>query len=182
MSIVVIYGSTRQNGNTEKLTERVIEGLEVEEIYLRDHNIQPIDDKRHAEEGFSDVDDDYNDLVERMMKHDTFIFATPIYWYSMTGTMKNFIDRWSQTMRDEKFPNFKAKLGTKKAYVIAVGGDKPHIKGLPLIQQFNYIFQFMSISFEGYALGKASRPGDITQDGAAFLAAEALNEKLKNGQ
>lgn len=182
MSIVVIYGSTRQNGNTEWLTERVIEGLDVEEIYLRDYNIQPIDDRRHAEGGFPDVDDDYSGLVERMMKHDTFIFATPIYWYSMTGTMKNFIDRWSHTMRDAKFPDFKARLGTKKAYVVAVGGDKPMVKGLPLIQQFNYIFDFMSMSFEGYVLGKASRPGDIAQDRSAFVAAAGLNEKLKNSQ
>ena len=182
MSIVVIYGSTRQEGNTERLTGRVIEGLDVEEIYLRDFNIQPIDDYRHADGGFPDVDDDYDQLVERMMKHDTFIFATPIYWYSMTGTMKNFIDRWSQTMRDTNFPGFKEQLGTKKAYVVAVGGDKPQVKGLPLIQQFSYIFDFMSISFEGYAIGKASRPGDIMKDTSAFLAAAILNEKLKESQ
>jgi multimeric flavodoxin WrbA len=47
MSIAVIYGSTRQNGNTERLTEQVIDGLEVEEIYLRNFNIQPIHDQRH---------------------------------------------------------------------------------------------------------------------------------------
>ena len=179
MSIVVIYGSTRQHGNTEKLTEQVIDGLDVEKIYLRDFTIQPIDDRRHTEEGFSDVDDDYSMLVEKMMKHDTFIFATPIYWYSMTGTMKNFIDRWSHTMRDKKFPGFQDQLGTKKAYVVAVGGDNPSIKGLPLIQQFNYIFQYMGISFEGYVLGKASRPGDIEQDVAAFTSASNLNRKLR---
>lgn len=180
MSIAVIYGSTRQNGNTEYLTKFAIDGLEVEQIYLRDYKIEPIDDRRHSESGFSDVNDDYNGLVERMMKHDTFIFATPIYWYSMTGIMKNFIDRWSHTMRDEKFPGFKNQLGTKKAYVIAVGGDNPHVKGLPLIQQFNYIFQFMGMSFEGYVLGKASRPGDISEDFRAISAATELNRKIKN--
>jgi putative NADPH-quinone reductase len=119
MSIAVIYGSTRLHGNTEQLTEYVIKGLEVEKIFLRDFLIQPIDDRRHAEGGFQPVDDDYSVLVERMMKHDTFIFATPIYWYSMSGTMKNFIDRWSHTMRDEKFPGFKKQLGTQKARQIS---------------------------------------------------------------
>lgn len=178
MSIAVIYGSTRVHGNTEQLTEHVIKGIEVEKIFLRDFLIQPIDDRRHAEGGFLTVDDDYSELVERMMKHDTFIFATPIYWYSMTGTMKNFIDRWSHTMRDERFPDFKKQLGTKKAYVVAVGGDNPSVKGLPLIQQFNYIFEFMSISFGGYVLGKASRPGDIAEDTTAISAAVNLNKKL----
>jgi multimeric flavodoxin WrbA len=178
MSIAVIYGSTRINGNTEQLTEHVIKGLEVEKIFLRDFLIQPIDDRRHTEGGFTDVDDDYSELVERMMKHDTFIFATPIYWYSMSGTMKNFIDRWSHTMRDEKFPDFKKQLGTKKAYVVAVGGDNPYLKGLPLIQQFNYIFEFMAMSFGGYVLGKASRPGDVTADTTAISAAVHLNKKI----
>lgn len=179
MSIAVIYGSTRQNGNTERLTEQVIDGLEVEEIFLRDFNIQPIHDQRHEESGFTSVSDDYDSLIERMMKHDTLIFATPVYWYSMSGTMKNFMDRWSQTMRDVKFPNFKEQLGTKKAFVIAVGGDNPHLKGLPLIQQFNYIFTFMGMSFEGYVLGKASRPGDILNDQVAFANAREMNLKLK---
>ena len=180
MSIAVIYGSTRENGNTEELTEIVIQDLDVERIVLRNYEIKPIHDQRHEEGGFSPIEDDYDSLIERMMKHDTLIFATPVYWYSMSGTMKNFVDRWSQTMRDSNFPNFKEQLGTKKAYVIAVGGDNPRLKGLPLIQQFNYIFEFMGMSFEGYVLGKASRPGDILVDQVAFAAATDLNLKLKN--
>lgn len=179
MSIAVIYGSSRDNGNTEELTEIALHGLDVEKIKLRDYVVQPIRDQRHAENGFTTVSDDYDSLVERMMKHDTLIFATPIYWYSMSGLMKNFIDRWSQTMRDSKFPDFKEQLGKKKAFVIAVGGDTPHIKGLPLIQQFNYTFQFMGISFEGYVLGTARKPGDILNDQLAFSSATELNLKLK---
>lgn len=179
MSIAVIYGSSRENGNTEELTEIALHGLNVEKIKLRDYVVQPIHDQRHAENGFTTVSDDYDSLVERMMKHDTLIFATPIYWYSMSGLMKNFIDRWSQTMRDSKFPDFKEQLGKKKAFVIAVGGDTPHIKGLPLIQQFNYTFQFMGISFEGYVLGTARKPGDILNDQLAFSSATELNLKLK---
>ncbi len=180
MSIAVIYGSTRENGNTEELTEIVIQDLEVEKIVLRKYEIKPIQDQRHEEGGFSPTEDDYDELIERMMKHETLIFATPLYWYSMSGTMKNFIDRWSQTMRDAKFPQFKEQLGTKKAYVIAVGGDNPRLKGLPLIQQFNYIFEFMGMSFEGYVLGKASKPGEILIDQVAFATATDLNFKLKN--
>lgn len=180
MSIAVIYGSSRENGNTEELTEIAIHGLNVEKIKLRDYTVQPIHDQRHAENGFTPVVDDYDSLVERMMKHDTLIFATPIYWYSMSGLMKNFIDRWSQTLRDPKFPNFKEELSQKKAFVITVGGDTPHIKGLPLIQQFNYTFQFMGISFEGYVLGTARKPGDILNDQVAFSSATEMNLKLKD--
>jgi multimeric flavodoxin WrbA len=180
MSIAVIYGGTRPNGNTEFLTEQALHGLDIERIYLNRYHIQPIVDYRHDAGGFPNVNDDHSTVIDLILQHDILIFATPIYWYSMSGTMKNFIDRWSQSLRDAKYPNLKQQLAAKKAYVIAVGGDHPTVKGLPMIQQFQYIFDFMGTSFEGYILGKGSKPGDIKEDKVALLAASQLREKLMN--
>lgn len=69
-------------------------------------------------------------------------------------------------------------MANKKAYVIAVGGDYPNIKGLPLIQQFHYIFDFVGISFEGYIIGRGNKPGDVYNDKEALLAANELQKKL----
>jgi multimeric flavodoxin WrbA len=179
MTIAVIYGGTRQNGNSEILTKHVVQGIPSEEIHLRDYNIKPINDMRHSQEGFQDRNDDYNLIIDRVLPHDMLIFSTPIYWYSMSGTMKNFIDRWSQTLRDSNYPDFKHKLMSKKAIVIAVGGDEPHIKALPMIQQFKYIFDFVGINMEGYIIGKGNKPDDIFQDKEALFSATQLNNKLK---
>lgn len=179
MTIAVIYGGTRQNGNAEVLTDQVVQEIASEKIYLRDKIIKPIIDMRHSQDGFQDRDDDYNSIIDRVLIHDILIFSTPIYWYSMSGTMKNFIDRWSQTLRDPQYPDFKMKMASKKAFVIAVGGDAPSIKGLPMIQQFNHIFDFMGMDFEGYIIGKGNKPEDIFQDEEALFAASQLNEKLK---
>jgi multimeric flavodoxin WrbA len=174
MSIAVVYGGTRQNGNTEILSEQAIQGVTADRIYLRDYSIRPIEDLRHSKNGFEYIKDDYNSIIDRILKHDILVFSTPIYWFSMSGYMKNFIDRWSQTMRDQKYPDFKDRMSTKKAYVIAVGGDEPYLKGLPLIQQFHYIFSFIGIQFEGYILGKGNRPGDILKDKEALFAATQM--------
>ncbi|WP_144509763.1 flavodoxin family protein [Bacillus sp. FJAT-22090] len=179
MSIAVLYGGNRSNGNTETLTKKVTQGLIVEEIYLKDYLIEPIIDKRHTDEGFSEVNDDYNSIIDCILQHDILIFSTPIYWYSMTGVMKNFIDRWSQTLRDDKYPDFKDQMAQKSAYVIAVGGDEPNMKGLPLIQQFRYIFDFIGINFDGYIIGMGNKPGEIFQDKQALYAANQLRDKLK---
>ena len=104
----VIHGSSRQNGNTEALTHMMIEDIETEQIYLRDHTVYPITDQRHDAEGFQPVNDDYKQLTNRMLEHDTIIFATPLYWYGMSGHMKNFVDRWSQSLRDTSL-HFKEK-------------------------------------------------------------------------
>lgn len=179
MNIAVIDGGTRQDGNTEILTEEAVKELDVERIYLRDYDIHPIVDLRHTQDGFQEVDDDYNVVIDRLIQHDILVFSTPIYWYSMSGTLKNFIDRWSQTMRSPQYFDFKNRMSAKKAVVIAVGGDDPQIKGLPMIQQFQYIFCFMGISFKGYILGTGNKPGDILQDQDALLAAYEMNMKFK---
>ena len=179
MTVGVIYGGTRGDGNTEYLTERVIQGLTVDRIYLRNYTISPIEDLRHTSLGFQDIEDDYGAIIDRMMKHNTLLFATPIYWYSMSGHMKNFIDRWSQTLRDTKRPSFREEMATKTAYVLAIGGDEPLLKGLPLVQQFQYIFGFFGIHFEGYILGKGNRPGDVAEDQEALFKADQMRDRLQ---
>ncbi len=179
MSIVVINGGSRPNGNTRILTDHVVKDLQVETIELENYRIEPIVDERHAPEGFQEVDDDYRALMDRVMQHDILIFATPIYWYTMSGTMKKFFDRWSQTMREPEYEDFRERMAKKKAYVIAVGGDSPYIKGLPLLQQFHFLFDFVNLPYAGYVLGEANRPGAITEDKRAIFSADQLNETLK---
>src|SRR5690625_132321 len=179
MKIAVIYGGTRQDGKIEIITERVVEGLSVERIYLKDYKIQPIEDFRHSKSGFHTVDDNYNEIIDRIVPHDILIFATPIYWYGMSGTLKNFIDRWSQTLKDSQYPNFKTTMATKRACVIAVGGDEPSLKGLPLIQQFQYIFNFIGISFDEYIIAKGDKPREVLQDKSALFDANQMKKRLK---
>ncbi|WP_442599670.1 flavodoxin family protein [Neobacillus sp. D3-1R] len=174
----VIYGSSRPGGNTEQLANIIFQGVTKEEVYLRDLNIIPITDKRHDPEGFQKVGDDYHQVAKQMLDHEEIIFVTPLYWYGMSGHMKNFIDRWSQSLRDNDL-NFAERMKDKKMYVVIVGGKGARIKGLPLIGQFNYIFEFMKATFEGYLIGEASIPGDIHKDEWAIQQANLLNQKLK---
>lgn len=57
--IMVLYGSSRRQGNTDLLADRATEGLETTNVYLQDWGIQPITDQRHEGHGFSPVDDNY---------------------------------------------------------------------------------------------------------------------------
>ncbi|GGP09795.1 flavodoxin family protein [Oceanobacillus neutriphilus] len=174
MSIIVFHGSTRKNSNTELLTYEAVPMNQGTHVYLRDYTIHPIIDQRHDINGFTPVNDHHTKLIDQLLEHDTVVFATPIYWYSMSVLMKLFIDRWSQILRDSDYPDFREKLSKKNVYVIIVGGDNPFIKGLPLIQQFQYICDFYKMHFAGYIIGKASKPGDILNDTRAFKAASTL--------
>ncbi|WP_340673604.1 flavodoxin family protein [Brevibacillus agri] len=178
MNILVLHGSSRDGGNTEQLTNLALEGIEHTSIRLREKNILPIHDQRHAEGGFTTVADDYDEVTEAVLAHDFLIFATPIYWYGMSGHMKNYVDRWSQSLRDKRYA-FKESLGQKQAYVIATGGDQPRLKGLPLIQQFQYVFSFVEMPYAGYIIGEGNKPGDVLADARAVAEAQQLNAWLK---
>ncbi|MGA8942191.1 MAG: flavodoxin family protein [Thermoactinomyces sp.] len=176
--MMAVYGSSRNQGNTETLTRIVLKDIPATHLFLRQYCIKPVTDQRHDPHGFTPVDDDYEKLVEKMIQHDTFIFSTPLYWYGMSGLMKNFIDRWTQSLRDPRY-DFKEIMCGKQAYVIITGGEKVRLHALPLIQQFALIFQFMSMDFKGYVLGHGGQPGKILHDEQALADARQLNEELK---
>jgi multimeric flavodoxin WrbA len=177
-NMITIYGSSRENGNTEELAKVVLKDINTEEVYLRRHTINPITDMRHDELGFTNQQDDYYDIAKKMAAHDTILFVTPLYWYGMSGLMKNFMDRWSESLRDSTI-NFKEQMKNKRVYVIVVGGTGASIKALPLIMQFQYIVDFIGSSFSGYIIGEANAPGDITKDVKAQKQAIVLNQELK---
>jgi len=179
MKVFVLYGSSRENGNSEQLAELAVQGIECTKVYLREKEIRAIDDRRHTPEGFAPVDDDYEEVLAAMLEHEILLFVTPLYWYGMSGLMKNFIDRWSQSLRDKRFP-FKEIMGRKMAYVIITGGDNPRLEGLPLVQQFSHIFRYFSLDFRGCLIGKGNRPGEVLQDSQAILEARHLNQTLRS--
>lgn len=179
MNILAIYGSSRENGNSEKLASYVLKDINHTAFHLRKMTIKPIMDQRHDQHGFQPVEDDFDRMIEAFLNADAVVFVTPLYWYGMSGSMKDFFDRWSQALRDERF-SFKENAKDKKAYVVIAGGDSPKLKALPLIQQFQYIFDFVSMKFEGYVIGDANAPDDIVKDTKAIREAEVMNEMIKH--
>ncbi|KIL50078.1 NAD(P)H-dependent oxidoreductase [Jeotgalibacillus alimentarius] len=164
MTLCIISGSSRENSNSEYFAEKAAASYkgEVKWIRLRELDIQQIHDQRHDESGFSPVDDDHTQVIETMLSADAVLFATPLYWYGMSGYMKTFIDRWSQAMRDPDL-DFKERVKNTPSYVITCGGDQVDIKGLPLILQFKHIFEFTGMDFKKYFIGEARKPGDASK-------------------
>jgi multimeric flavodoxin WrbA len=176
--MIILNGSSRENGNTEQLVNILVDGIDHEMINLREYSIQPINDQRHVEGGFTPINDDYYNIIEKVLNAETIVFATPVYWYGMSGVLKDFVDRFSQLLRDSNL-NFKERIKNKKMIVVTVGGDNPKIKALPLIQQFEYIFNFIGASFDSYIIGAGNAPGEVLQDEQAVEQAKQLNRKMK---
>lgn len=179
MKILILFGSSRRDGNTELLTERILSGFDVTRVYLCDKTILPVVDGRHSPQGFLPVQDDYDAIIREVLVHDILIFSTPLYWYGMSGIMKNFVDRWSQSLRDSSLA-FKEKMTGKKVLVVVCGGDDARRKGRPLIDQFHYIFDFMKMDFVDWMIAEGNKPQDVLGDALGLEHADELRKTLQN--
>ena len=97
MNKVIILGSSRNNGDTKKIVSELLSRSDCDVIDLTEYNISYFD-YNHANQN-----DDFINLIKLITdKYDVLIFATPVYWYSMSGTMKVFFDRFTDLLHLEK--------------------------------------------------------------------------------
>ena len=97
--VLVLSSSPRKGGNSDTLCDQFIKGAQesgndVEKIYLRNKRInyctgcgtcnlqKPCPQK-----------DDAAEVIDKMVKADVIVLATPVYFYTMSAQMKTFIDR-----------------------------------------------------------------------------------------
>jgi multimeric flavodoxin WrbA len=133
MKTVVIVGSSRNDGDTTALTDELIQKSRWDLIDLNDHEFSYFDyDHKNK-------DDAYLKLMSRIIEeYDTLIFATPVYWYAMSGIMKVFFDRMTDLLTIEK--DLGRKLRGKRTAAISCsnGGNLGDAFWLPFSETADY--------------------------------------------
>ena len=82
---VIIIGSSRKAGNTAKIAMHIAQEHNWEVINLIDYKISYYDYES------KNLGDDFLPLIRRIIQnYDTLIFATPVYWYNVSGILKVF--------------------------------------------------------------------------------------------
>lgn len=96
---VVISTSLRAGSNSDALADKFIEGAkaagnEVEKIPLAGKSIAFCRGCLACQKiGRCVINDDVNGIMEKVLQADVVCWATPIYYYEMSGQMKVLIDR-----------------------------------------------------------------------------------------
>jgi len=131
--ILVINGSARKEGDTQKIVNQLMEGIVYEQINLIDHYFVP-----YHYNGIYPEEDCFGSFAKEILYFDHLIFATPVYWFAMSGRMKNFFDRLTDWITTEK--EVGRKLKGKTMHVIAVGtdGELPDGFATPFFSTANY--------------------------------------------
>ena len=97
--VIIMSSSPRVGGNSEILAQEFGKGAtnaghDVEFIYLRDHYLKYcIGCMSCQKTGECIHNDAMNTICQKLMGADAIVFATPVYFYSMSGQLKVFIDR-----------------------------------------------------------------------------------------
>lgn len=94
--VIVILGSAREESNTLKALEKSLPFPEYELIDLTQHKID------HYTYESKKPNDDFLKIADKMATADVIVFATPVYWYAMSGRLKVFIDRFSDLITTSK--------------------------------------------------------------------------------
>lgn len=149
MKLLAILGSPRKGGNTDILTERILEGareagLETETIALRSQKIAPcigcekcwqIDGRPCA---FKD-DMPYDAIAAA----DVLVFSTPVYWYAPTAIMKALIDRLVPFNR----PQGRPLIQGKRAILVTAYEEEGPTAAEPLVRMFELSFEYLGLKF-----------------------------------
>jgi multimeric flavodoxin WrbA len=93
---IIILGSSRSHGDTRKLADAIIKKTQWDILDLNTIEMSYFDYEHQNQ------NDDFIPTMQKILTYDNIVFATPVYWYSMSGIMKVFFDRISDLLKIRK--------------------------------------------------------------------------------
>ena len=163
MSVAVLLASSRSHGNTRRLLDLAFPGekLDIEDIGMLKIGF-------YSYEGVND-NDDFLPLIDRLIPHDTWLIATPLYWYTMSAQAKAFIDRLSALLDVHK--EVGRKLRGKKLAVLCTGTDPAPPPSFD--EPFSLTCSYLGITFLGthYAQFRDLHPArpEVGREAESFI-------------
>lgn len=178
-NVLVISTSLRARSNSDVLTERLIAGARdaghaVEHISLKGKEIKYcigclscMKTQRCVQK------DDAAGIAEKVKQADVLVFATPIYYYEMSGQMKTLLDRMN--------PLYGTDYRFRRVYLLstaadsAPGTDERAVNGLQ-----GWIECFEKAEFGGSLFcGGLNEPGEAANSSDALERAYDFGKNLK---
>lgn len=172
-NVLIISSTLRKNGNSEVLAREFAKGAEesgnnVEFISLQDKEIKFCKGCLACQKlGTCVIKDDSNEIVEKMEKADVIAFASPIYYYEMSGQLKTLLDRGN--------PLFSSDYKFRDIYFLATAADTdPHAADIAANGIQGWVMCFEKAQLKGVILGAgAEAVGDIQNNPAMQKAYDA---------
>lgn len=169
-NILILSASPRKNGNSDILCHQFMKGAadagnQVELISLYDKNIGFCRACYACfKTGKCVLKDDMAEILDKIQAADVLVVATPTYFLTMNGKLKNTIDRFLPKWQD---------LGGHEVYIIITGHDGR--EGLKMVgDEMTTIFSYLGNEIKGVIWGeRVWQKGEVTSTKAMDEAYQA---------
>jgi len=172
--ILVLNGATRVNGNTDIILSKLIASalqtdVQIKQIDVRKKKIKDCIGCYHCNDNTAcSITDDMVEVYEDINRSALIIFASPIYWWGVTGIMKVLIDRLYLYYSELNNPSIQGK----KAIIISPMNMKSDIyKSKLFLDFYKIIFDNLNMP-----LVDACLFGNVNEKGAINHHTEYLNQ------
>jgi multimeric flavodoxin WrbA len=157
-------------------------GAEVENIYLHGLDIRPCDGcdfcQGSADMGCA-IEDDMQNLYPKIREADAILYASPVYWFTVSAQLKLFMDRCYALGGGTEYEADHALAGKRIGIALSYGGDDPFDSGaVNAIRTFQDIFAYIPADIVGMVYGYASEAGEIRRNRDLMGKAYELGRKL----
>jgi GrpB-like predicted nucleotidyltransferase (UPF0157 family)/multimeric flavodoxin WrbA len=166
-TITAFLGSSNALGNTRTFATACCEVCHAEMICLSDYDFTPWDYTG------TNVDDDFQQLAERMLQSSDIIFCTPVYWYAMSTQMKTFFDRLSDLLTRRK--EIGRSLAGKRTWLLVVGNAEQMPAGFEV--PFKRTSDYLDMQYMGTVFGDSTDDKFTEED---LAKARAFGKRIAN--
>ena len=180
--VVVALGSPRKKGNSAVLARSVMEGVQTaggscESFFLQGMDIKPCtacDACLESMDRFCVIDDDMKPLYPKILEAGGLVFASPIYWFSLSAQTKLFMDRLYAFLG----PEGNSLKGKKIGILLTYGDVDPFASGaVNALRTFQDAFAYVGSPIVGTVYGSsANEAGEIAKNEALLTEAYELGE------
>lgn len=197
MRVLVIRGNPRPIGYTQQSTDLVVQGLhevhaQVKDVTLADLTILPCRGCYHCWQitpGQCVHGDDMGPLLDEVRQAEVMIWATPVYFFSMSALLKTFIERCfplythgqaiTRRGRTRNRLRYPGEWQNKKLITLLVGALREPAAYQPTLDTFEWIADSFDFELGGQLVRPESyladyplsKPKTIKRIRAAFLQA-----------
>lgn len=169
-NIIVLTGSPRRGGNSDRMADAFIRGAE-----SKGHQVMKFETAFHPVQGCRacrtcwskgtacTFHDGFSELEPLIEKADAIVFASPLYWFGVTAQLKAAIDK----MNAYTVSACKRPLRIKECALMICGADNSEASFISVREMYKCIAEYMKWQDKGLLIvPNVSDKGDIEKTDA----------------
>ena len=181
--VVIVMGSPRKEGNSAALAQSAAEGVraaggEVESFFLHSMDIHPCtacDSCQKDIDSLCVIEDDMQILYPKILAAHGLIFASPVYWFTISAQTKLFMDRCYAFGS----ANGNRMKGKKIGILLTYGDVDPFSSGaVNALRTFQDAFGYIGSPIVGMVYGSALDAGEIRKNREIMNRAFELGKRM----